>query len=148
MKEYYLDILRLANQGYCCSQIVVQLALDLQGRENHGLIRALAALCHGFPGNKGACGALTGAGCLLAYYGGKGSPEEEEHERLPLMLDELGQWFENHCAKRSHSIFCQDIVVDGQPDTTICGELLSACYGQAMTILVENGFDPAAPHDH
>lgn len=49
MKEYDLDILRLAGQGYCCTQIVLQLALELQGRENPGLIRAVSAMCPDFP---------------------------------------------------------------------------------------------------
>ncbi len=148
MNEYDLDIVRLAGQGYCCSQIVLQLALEVQGETNNGLIRAMAALCHGFPGNKGVCGALTGAGCLLAYYAGKGSSEEEEDKRLPLMLDELGDWFGEFCTERSHSIFCQDIVPGAKPDTTTCGTLLSTCYGKAMTILLENGFDPTTASEH
>ena len=148
MNEYDLDIFRLANQGYCCSQIVMQLGLDIQGKENPGLIRALSALCHGFPENRGVCGALSGAGCLLAYYAGKGSPDCEENKRLPLMLSEIAQWFDNHCTQHSHGILCQEIVPDGKPDTVLCGSLLSACYGQAMTILVENGFDPLGGHDN
>jgi hypothetical protein len=142
MNEYAVDILRLAGQGYCCTQIVLQLALELQGRENPGLIRAVSALCHGFPNTDGACGALSGAACLLGLYAGKGGPDEEEHERLPLMLAELSEWFRGYSAQRSIGIICSEIVGDGKPDTTVCGSLISDCYGQAMTILVENGFDP------
>lgn len=142
MKEYDLDILRLAGQGYCCTQIVLRLALELQGRENAGMIRAVSALCHGFPNTDGACGALSGAACLLGYYAGKGRPDEEEDERLALMLAELADWFAGYSASKFRGISCGELVGDGKPDPTVCGSLISDCYGQAMTILVENGFDP------
>lgn len=144
MNEYDLDILRLASQGYCCSQIVLLLALELQGSENPGLIRAASGLCHGFPNTRGVCGALSGGACLLGYYAGKGRPEEEENERLPLMLSELGDWFEQYSSSRFRGISCNDIVGEGKPDATTCGSLISECYGQVMAILVENGFDPVS----
>jgi hypothetical protein len=148
MNEYAVDILRLASQGYCCAQIVLQLALELQGRENPGLIRAVSALCHGFPNTDGACGALSGAACLLGLYAGKGGQDEEEHERQPLMLAELSEWFAGYTSQRSIGIICSEIVGDGKPDTSICGSLISDCYRQAMTILVGNGFDPTDSDDN
>lgn len=144
MNEYDFDILKLARQGYCCSQIVMHLALDLQGQENPGLLRAISGLCHGFSATRGACGALTGAACLLAYHGGKGRADEEPHDRLPLMQNELAQWFEDYATTRFGGINCSDIVTDGQPDTSICGGLVGECYGKALAILVDNGFDPTA----
>jgi hypothetical protein len=36
MNEYDLDILRLHTQGFCCAQIIVQMALEMQGVENPG----------------------------------------------------------------------------------------------------------------
>ena len=141
MNEYDIDILRLAGAGYCCSQIVVQLGLEVQGTENPGLVKAMAGLCHGFPAMDGTCGAVSGAACLIAYYGGKGAPDEEESDRLPLMLSELSDWFKEYSSSRFKGIRCSDIVEDGQLDTAICGGLVSKCYGKALTILVENGFD-------
>lgn len=63
-----LDILKLAHQGFCCSQIVLQLALDLQGQSNPGLIRAMAGLCHGFSGTRGTCGHRGGLPDRLLDY--------------------------------------------------------------------------------
>ena len=147
MNDYDFDILKLARQGYCCSQIVLHLALDLVGQVNPGLIRAMSGLCQGFSATKGACGALTGAACLLAYYGGKGRAEEEPHDRLPLMQAELAQWFEDYATPRFGGINCSDIVADGLPDTSICGGLVGECYGRALTILLDNGFEPTEnPH--
>ena len=147
MNEYDIEILRLAGAGYCCSQIVMQLALEIQGEENPGLLRAMSGLCHGFPVLDGTCGALTGAACLLAYYGGKGTADQEESDRLPLMLSELGDWFNSYTEGRFTGIACSDIVKGGVIDTAICGGLVSECYGKALMILVENGFDPGSSND-
>lgn len=147
MNEYDLDILRLAGEGYCCSQIVMKMALEMQGVENPGLVRAIGGLCHGFPMLYGACGTVTGAACMLAYYSAKGRRDDEEDERLPLMLTELSDWFRDYCATRFTGIRCADIVPDGQPDTVVCGGLVSECYGRALAILVENGFDPGESND-
>ena len=147
MNEYDLDILRLHTQGFCCAQIIVQMALDMQGVENPGLVRAMSGLCVGFSSPQGACGALTGAACLIAYYAGKGTAGEEKHERLPLMLAELSEWFEAYAGERFGGISCTAIVPDGKPDVGVCGGLVGLCYGQALTILVENGIDPGAVHE-
>ena len=147
MNEYDLDILRLHSQGFCCAQIVVQMALEMQGVENPGLVRAMSGLCVGFSSPQGACGALTGAACLIAYYAGKGSTQEEADDRLPLMLSELAEWFEGYATERFGGIGCSTIVPDGKPDASVCGGLVSECYGKVLSILVENGIDPGSPHE-
>ena len=38
MNEYDLDILRLHTQGFCCAQIVLQMALEMQGRGVHVVV--------------------------------------------------------------------------------------------------------------
>ncbi len=137
------DILRLASQGYCCTQIILQMALDLQGRENQDLLRAASALCRGFPDGDGTCGALTGAACLIGLYCGKGDPTEEEHPQYPLLLDKLGEWFRGFCGEKFEGITCREIVTDAQPDAEICGGLISACYSQAMALLLEHDIEVA-----
>jgi len=147
MHEYDLDILRLHQQGFCCAQIVVQMALEMQGEENPGLIRAMSGLCVGFASPQGACGALTGAACLIAYYAGKGRADEEASDRLPLMLSELSEWFEEYATGRFGGISCAAIVPDGKPNADVCGGLVSECYGKALTLLVENDIDPSVVHE-
>jgi len=147
MTDYDFDILKLAHQGYCCSQIILHMALDLQGTSNPGLIRAMTGLCHGEMGTGGPCGAVSGAACLISYYGGKGSEMESMNERLPLMLSELNDWFSQYTGKRYGGINCKDIISDDEPDPAICGSLVSQCYGQAMTILTRYGYDPASGID-
>lgn len=41
MNESDIEILKLVTQGFCCAQIMLHMALDIQGRENPGLIRAI-----------------------------------------------------------------------------------------------------------
>lgn len=147
MNEYDLDILRLHTQGFCCAQIIVLMALEMQGVENPGLVRAMSGLCVGFSSSQGACGALTGAACLIASYAGKGTAAEEADDRLPLMLSELAEWFEEYATARFGGISCSAIVPDGRPDASVCGGMVSECYGKALTILVENGIDPSAAHE-
>lgn len=148
MSDYDNDIIPLVKQGFCCAQIVMQLALEIQGRENPGLIRAMAGLCQGYSAPDGACGALTGAACLLAHHAAKGQATEESDPRLALMLTELSEWFQAYAGGRFGGISCRTIVGEGPADQQVCVGLIAACYGQALLILTENGFDPASPlHD-
>ncbi len=41
MHPLMMDLLPLVRQGYCCSQLLVQLLLQAQGREVPDLVRAL-----------------------------------------------------------------------------------------------------------
>jgi hypothetical protein len=147
MNEHDLDILKLGHEGFCCSQIILHLTLGLQGQHNPGLIRAMSGLCHGFTGTQGTCGAVTGAACMIAYYAGKGEAEQEAHDRLPLMLGELADWFADYASSRFSGINCSDIVPEGEPDLQLCGGLVSECFSRALAILIENGIDPASPID-
>lgn len=144
-----IAILKLAHQGFCCAQVLLLLALDAQGRENPGLIRAMSGLCHGLTGNLGPCGVLTGGACLIAYYSGKGRAEEEADAQLPLLLHEFEEWFKETAGQRFGGSRCADIVSDGQPDLQICGGLLAEAYSHIAVLLSENGFDltQAWPND-
>lgn len=146
-----LDLLRLAGRGYCCAQILVLLALGRLGRENPELVRAAQGLCSGLAGGGETCGALSGAALVLGMYAGRGTDGEEAHERLPLMLDELSEWFrESACAGRGTR--CQDIL-DGPgsrprgPDMLICGGLVEAAWGKILELLAEAEIDPDFPRE-
>ena len=147
MNDTDFSILRLAHQGYCCSQIILLLALEMQGKENPALIRCMSGLCHGFSSEQGACGALTGAACLLGYFAGKGKEDEDTNSRLPLMQTELAEWFEIYAGKRFGGINCAQIVSGGQLVASVCGGLISECFTKAIAILQANGFDPLTSPD-
>ena len=59
-------ILDLEREGLYCAQIMVQLALDAEGKENPDLVQAVRGLCGGFAWSGGPCGALSGGVCFLS----------------------------------------------------------------------------------
>ncbi len=144
MNDIGFRLIQLAGKGYCCSQILMLLALEIQGRENPDMVRAMSGLCMG-PGNSGGiCGVFTGAACVLALYGAKGADAEKEAVKLPLMFAELGEWF---ASRLDSGISCTAIIGEDfpRPDPNLCGRLLMDTWGRILEILVENGFDPANP---
>ena len=108
----YFHLLELANQEFACSQLIVQMRLDDQGKENPELLRAMAGLIGGLGYCGKICGALTGGACLLALYAGKGSPEEVEDSRLNAMIKELVEWFEQEVGSQYGGPDCDNILAD------------------------------------
>ncbi len=139
-------MMALGGQGFCCSQIMVLLALETQGLENPPLVRALSGLCNGISECEGPCGVLTGGACLLGLYAGKGDENEEVSERLPLMLQTLYQWFRETIGRRHGGIRCCDILgkdaCEG-PNWERCGTIVADTYAHCLESLMENGFDPS-----
>lgn len=142
--ESGLKMMELAGKGYCCSQILVLLALEEMDRENPDLARAAAGLCNGLGDCSGPCGVYTGASLVLGLYAGKGTDFEEADDKLPLMLEELRDWFVE--ATTQYGGTSCGAILDGecgQPDQTRCGGLLSAAFARVREILADNGFDPS-----
>ena len=81
LSDLFFEILTLNQGGYCCSQIIMKLALRELGQENPELVRAMAGLCFGAGSPEGACGVLTGAACALSLSLGTA---ELPDPRLPL----------------------------------------------------------------
>ena len=146
MNDLLFELVPLAGKGYCCSQIMLLLALQRQGRQNPGLVRAMGGLCMGVGSSGGTCGVLTGAACLLALYAAKGTDDENEHERLPLMYAELNEWFQQEVGTPHGGTDCRDILGEDRrrPDPGICGRILAETYQRVTAILTENGLDPTA----
>jgi hypothetical protein len=133
----------LAENKYHCAQIIMQLALEREGKENSDVIRAVAGLADGVGFFNGTCGILTGCACMIAWYSGKGSDEEEESEKMMPMLQDLGDWFEKEIEGKFKSSSCNDIVGDQvgtEIGIQICGELLIKTFAKANEILVSYGF--------
>ena len=150
MNDIGFRIIQLAGRGYCCSQILIFLALEAQGRENPDLMRAAAGLCLGVAGSGETCGIFTGAACLLALYGAKGADIEKVDEKLPLMYAELSEWFEQTVCGQFGGGSCKDIIGEEprRPNPDRCGRLLLDAWHRVMGILMENSFDPAVPRSH
>ena len=137
-----LRMLELAGQGFHCSQILLFLALEAQGKSNRDLIRAMAGLAGGIGFCGDTCGSLTGAACLIALYAGRGTPEEEDHPNLNLMINELVEWFTQEFSECYGGIHCREILAEDPRNQSVrCPGIVSRTYAKVKALLMENGFD-------
>jgi hypothetical protein len=134
-------MMELKQEGYCCAQIILILALDARGETNPDLVRASGGLCFGVSASGGTCGALCGGACLISLYAGKGGAGEKADERLPLMLNALSEWFGEAVGSNYGGTLCNDILTQA-PDKSACGPIAAATYGKAMEILAAHGMEP------
>jgi len=147
MDDLSLTMMQLTAKGYCCSQILVVLALEAQGLENPELVRSAQGLCMGLGCGGGACGAMTGGALVVGLYAGKGEDMDEPHPELPLMLSELVEWFSARVGGQYGGTNCSDVMGDdcGAPDPGRCGPIVSETFGAVMDILQAHGIDPTMP---
>ena len=135
-------MLKLRSEGFCCSQIVLILGLETQGRGNGNseLVRAAGGLCFGLVTGEEVCGALSGGVCLLSLYAGKGTKDEQLDERFLPMAKELNEWFRE--AHGEGSGRCSDIVAANQGKGA-CGTIVAETFSKVMEILAAHGLDPS-----
>jgi hypothetical protein len=134
-------LLELGSAGYQCSQILVLLGLELQGRQNPGLVRSMQGLCQGMSAGE-TCGALTGGACLLGLYAGRGEREDDDDPRLLFMLEEFVEWFRSGYGESYGGVRCDDIVGDsGRLMADRCPGMVLGVYRKVKDLLVENGFE-------
>ncbi|MEE4265290.1 MAG: C-GCAxxG-C-C family protein [Desulfobacteraceae bacterium] len=136
-------MIQLAGKKYNCSQIMMILAVEQEGRQNPDLVRAMSGLGDGCGFFQETCGIMTGAASILAWYAGKGADEEEESEKLLPMLEELGDWFRQDIGARYAGTRCSEIVGDlvGTDDgKQICGSIIFQTFGKVNEILADSGF--------
>jgi C_GCAxxG_C_C family probable redox protein len=147
MNDKSFRMFELATQGFGCSQILAQMALEEQGRSDPELVRAMTGLLNGMSCGK-TCGALTGACCVLGLYAGKGSQKEHSDPRLELMLTQLVEWFEAEYTSRYGSIDCSAIVGnDPKVRLARCPQIVSETFAKLEEILQENGYKLDQPRN-
>ncbi len=137
-------VLALGASGYCCTQIMVMLLLDVQGREAPDAVRAAGGLCRGFGLSEGACGILLGGCMAMGLCTAKGHDGEDAHEALEGMTTEFAEWFRERTAA-SGGISCGAILGDtggGRPDFGKCHGLLLEAYARMFEVLAAYGVDP------
>ena len=135
-------MIELRKQGFFCSQILMLMGLELQGKTNPDLVRSMHGLARGLGDTGEICGALTGAACLLGLYAGKGNPEEGEDPRVDFMVEDLVKWFKAEYIPRYGGIRCEEILAgDPRGQVTRCPVLVAESFQKVKELLVENGFD-------
>ena len=141
MDETFLKMMKLNAKGYCCSQIPIILALEVQGKTDPDLVRSMAGLCFGINWSGEVCGALSGGACLISLYAGKGDDSEAAHEKYMKMMGELVEWFTIAADEQYGGTRCHEIL-EKCPDRSICSVIVSDTYKKCMDILATHGFDP------
>ncbi len=141
MTETFFKLMELSQAGFYCSQILLIIGLEAQGKENPDVVRAMSGLVGGLGFCGKTCGALTGGACLIGLYAGKGTMEEMEDSRLNDMIRELVEWFEQENLSRYGSINCQEIL-EGNPANRMarCPQLVMQTLDKVRDILAVNGY--------
>lgn len=141
MDDDLMRIMELAQQGFVCSQILLIMGLENQGKECPELVRSMHALGSGVGGQGDICGALTGGACLLGLYAGRGEVNETPDPNLNPMINELFTWFSETYTHKYGGIKCVEIL-DNNPGnkSARCPELVVSTYQKAMEILEYNGY--------
>ncbi|NLX87310.1 MAG: C_GCAxxG_C_C family protein [Clostridiales bacterium] len=145
MNDTAFKLFRLSSLGYCCTQIMLKLALDEEEKENEDLLRAVSVLCRGIGGRQKTCGVLTGGLGILGLYAAKGKDTEYPKANLNDMTKEYMEWFENEFGSEE----CMDIIgVHSFADNTgkdaymvKCGDILLKSYQKVVQILRENNYE-------
>ena len=146
-------IMELSREGLYCAQIMVQLALDAEGKENPELIEAVRGLCGGFAWSGGPCGALSGGACLLSLLGrgleissrsdiacllsllGRGLEISEREE----LVAEFHRWFAGRTAQFGGED-CNDITGGDRGNMfSVCPGVIIDSYEKCVELLAERG---------
>lgn len=132
-------MLELSREGFYCAQIMLALALELEGKKDPDLVRAMGGLSGGIGGSGGACGALTGGACLISYFAGKGEADELPHEEFNAMTAEYAAWFRDYTAGYG-GCDCR-VILDGDDRNKIqrCPVIIRAAFEKCMELLSERG---------
>ncbi len=142
MDDTSLQIMQLAGQGFCCSQIMMQLTLADMGEDNVPLVRAMAGLCEG-SSTGDLCGVASGAACIIALYAAKGSAGETPLDCYPLLLSQFMDWFKENATSWG-GIRCDDIIaMQGGKKPEVCGNIMVRAREMILQILSENDIDPS-----
>ena len=144
MDDTSFKMFKLTTAGFCCTQMMLKMALDEEGTENPDLIRAAHGLCRGIGGLQKTCGVLIGGIQILGLYAGKGTEMAFAKEDFGAMTAAWVEWFE----AAFESTECVDIIgVTSFEDPTNgdyqmkCGQVLSNGYEQIRLILDEYGYE-------
>ena len=130
---------KLANSGYCCSQILMIMYLDSNGMENVPLVKAMSGLCAGIGSHGKTCGIVTGAACLFGVCAGKGLDAEIRNDNVKKMIHEFIDWFEEEYeSSECTEIITVDVLNDINQNENYpikCGNIIQKSYNKINEIL-------------
>jgi len=137
------ELLQYGRQGYNCGQIMMIRALEMQGKENPDVVRAMTGFAGGIGWSGDLCGVLTGAVAVLGLYAGKGSLQDQDDVRLMFMIEDLIKWFKERYGETYGGIHCNEILGlnSGKIDMDRCPVMIAETLQYIKELLVKNGYD-------
>lgn len=143
MNPLVLDLVPWIQQGFCCSQLLVQLMLCTMNTESPDALLAARGLCHGIGFADGPCGLLTGGAMALSLAAGASGDALVN----PLLAD-YALWFESE-VEQYGGIRCGQIalglgsagVSQNEINPALCGDLLALCWEKILSLLEEYQVD-------
>ncbi|NDY42990.1 C_GCAxxG_C_C family protein [Dissulfurirhabdus thermomarina] len=99
----------LMREGFTCAQAVVTAGQRRLGRENPGLVRAMAFFGGGVLATGGPCGALLGGVALLGELGGRARPGDKDDRAVRRAALEYHRRFREEVVPGCPSVQCRDI---------------------------------------
>ncbi len=132
-------IQELLAQRFHCSQILMKSGMELLGKDDPDLLRAMNGLAGGLGGCGRNCGALTGGVCMFGLFLGRGTPEEAENPALFELVSEYLAWFEETYGSPD----CDTILEGDQANIPrVCPGLIESAVEKAAELLRERGCLP------
>ncbi len=142
MTDAFMKLIELSQAGFYCSQILLIMGLEAQGKENLDLVRAMSGLNGGLGFCGKTCGALTGGACLIGLYAGKGAAEEMEDSNLNNMIKEFVEWFEQEARSQYGGSDCNTILENNPLNRAArCPQLVLNTLAKVEEILAANGYN-------
>ncbi|MEA4926537.1 MAG: C-GCAxxG-C-C family protein [Syntrophomonadaceae bacterium] len=145
MDEMAFEMFKLFNAGYCCTQIMLKMALDEEEKENADLLRVFNGFCIGIGSSPKICGVLTAGIAVLGLYAGKGKDTEYSKPGYSEMVDEYTEWFETEFGGTE----CRELIgvvsftdwSTSQEYKLKCGNVLMQSYEKIQEILVNHDYE-------
>ena len=118
-------VVELSLEGYCCSQVMALLLLELLGEEDDGFVRAMGGL-------------INGGG--YSYITGKGGENESELRGHVSALCHFTHWFAEEMKERYGGTDCGEILGgDQRRKMERCPEIMALSFEKCIEILSGKG---------
>jgi len=132
-------MLQLSSQGFACAQIMMQLVLDSENKEDPDLIRSIGALNNGLRDSGSLCGALLGGACVISFYGGQGQADELPDPAYDQIVQEFFGWFNAEMTQRYGGIACTTLLDNDQRNKLkVCPAVVEESFNKALELLDEH----------
>jgi hypothetical protein len=132
----YERMLELSHQGFACAQVMMQLVLDAEDKQDADLVRTVGALNNGLRGNALVCGAFLGGACVISYYAGQGEPDEMPNSAYDEMVQELYAWFAEQIAAPRGGMTCPQMLGNDDANKLIvCPDAVERTFNRAIELL-------------